>query len=40
MRRDNDAYRAIHPRQLFDGDHVFDVAHAGAGVFGRENRSQ
>ena len=40
MRRDNDAHRAIHPRQLFDGDHVFDVAHAGAGIFGGENCSQ
>ena len=40
MRRDNNAHRAIHARQLFDGDHIFHIAHAGAGVLGGKNCSQ
>src|SRR5664279_3949711 len=34
VRRHNDAHRTIHPRQLFDGGDVLDVAHAGAAVLG------
>ena len=39
MRRDDDAHRAIHARQLFDGGDIFHVAHARAAVFGGKNCS-
>ena len=37
MRRQNDAHRAIHPRQLFNNDGVIDVAQPGAAQVLREN---
>src|SRR5437868_1119249 len=39
MGSDDNAHRAIDARQLLDGEHVFDVAHAGAAVFGGVNNS-
>ena len=40
MRRDDDADRAIHAREFFDGGDVFHIAHARAAVLGGKNRSQ
>src|ERR1700691_2300200 len=40
MGGDDDADGTIHAREFFDGSYIFDVAHAGATIFGRKNRSQ
>src|SRR5579862_5111947 len=40
VRGDNDADRAVHAREFFDGNHVFDVAEASAAVFFRENDAE
>ena len=40
MRCDDDPDRAIHPRQFFDDDGVFDVAKTRAAVIFREDRAQ
>ncbi len=41
VRRDDQSDRAIHARQLFDGDDVFGVAEAGAAVrFGENDAEQ
>ena len=40
VRRDDDADRAVHPRELFDGGDVLDIAHAGAAVLGRKHDAQ
>ena len=40
VRRDDDADRAVHAREFFDGGDVFDVAHAGAAVLGRKDNAQ
>src|SRR5580698_740194 len=36
----DDADRTVHAREFLDGGDVFDVAHAGATIFGRKNRAQ
>ena len=36
---DDDADRSVDTREFFDGGDVFDVAHAGAAVFGRKDRA-
>ena len=40
VRRDDDADRAVHARELFDGGDVLDIAHAGAAVLGRKHYAQ
>ena len=40
VRGDDDADRAVHARQFFDGDGVFDVAKARAAILFRENHAE
>ena len=40
VRRDDDADRAVHARELFDDDGVLDVAHSRAAILLRENHAE